>query len=137
MQTSTSMIANDARAAYFILRLGAALAFLYPPVNAIFDPNAWIGYFPQFIFQIATTLHMSDEVLLHSFGIVELVIGLWILSGWRIFTPAIVATLMLVGIVVFNLGQFQIVFRDLSIAALTLGLAIVNRPHRGGSSQVE
>ena len=38
---------------------------------------------------------MPDEVLLHTFGIVEVILALWILSGWRIFWPSAAATLML------------------------------------------
>jgi len=129
------MISSTARSAYLVLRLGAALAFLYPPLNALFDPGSWIGYFPSFILDTASSLHIGDEVLLHSFGVVEVVVGLWILSGWRIFWPCMLATLMLVAIVAFNLAQFQIVFRDLSIAAMTLSLGLINRQESRGGGQ--
>jgi len=106
-----------------ILRVGLAFAFLYPPINALFDPNAWIGYFPSFLRGI-----VPDMVLLHSFGLVEVVIALWILSGWRIFLPAVGAALMLLSIVVMDFAEFQVVFRDLSIGAIAVALAIQNRP---------
>jgi uncharacterized membrane protein YphA (DoxX/SURF4 family) len=108
------------RLAYLVLRAGAAFAFLYPPVAAFYTPDSWIGYFPAF-----TRGVVPDQVLLHGFGIVEVIIGLWILSGKKIFIPSILATLMLLAIVFFNWGGFEVVFRDLSIAALTLGLAIM------------
>lgn len=106
-----------------LLRIGLAFAFLYPPINAIFDPSAWIGYFPPFMYGI-----VPDEVLLHSFGVVEIIIALWILSGWRVFWPSVVAFAMLLGIVVFNVPNFQVLFRDLSIATMALVLAVVNWP---------
>lgn len=106
--------------AHFILRFGAAFAFLYPPFAAIGDPYSWIGYFPRFV----QNLPIESLFLLHSFGVIEVIIGLWILSGWRIRFPAAVATLMLIGIVVFNVPQFPVLFRDLSIAALTLALTL-------------
>jgi uncharacterized membrane protein YphA (DoxX/SURF4 family) len=112
-----------ARFAYLLLRVGAAIAFLYPPINALQDPNSWIGYFPPFLLG-----YVPDEVLLHAFGVVEVVVGLWILSGWKVFWPAALATIMLIAIVVFNLPQFQVVFRDLSIACATLALALMNWP---------
>jgi hypothetical protein len=119
-------IAPQARTAYLLLRVGAAFAFLYPPVAALLgDPYAWFGYFPPFLVG-----YVPDLVLLHAFGALEVVVGLWILSGYKIFVPALLATAMLVGIVVFNLSLFEIVFRDLSIAALTLALALINFPQK-------
>lgn len=69
-------------------------------------------------------------MLLHLFGVVEIIIGLWLLSGYKIFLPALAATGMLLGIVVFNFSQFDVLFRDLSIAALTFALALMHMPQR-------
>lgn len=119
-------ISAQARTAYLLLRVGAAFAFLYPPLAAIFgDPYSWIGYFPSF-----TRGFVDEMVLLHLFGAVEILIGLWILSGYKIFVPSLLATAMLLGIVAFNFYDFQILFRDLSIAAMTLALAVMHMPHR-------
>jgi hypothetical protein len=103
-----------------MLRIGAAFAFLYPPIAAVFDPVSWFGYFPHFI----RALPIDSLILLHGFGIIEATLALWILSGWRIRIPALLMTTMLLVIVAFNLAQIDIVFRDLSIAALTLALAL-------------
>src|SRR3989344_5514803 len=110
------------------LRIGLAFAFLYPPLNALTDPNAWIGYFPVFV-----KGYVPDEVLLHAFGVVEILLALWILSGWRIFWPSLIAFGMLLGIVVFNLGNFQVLFRDISIAAMALALAMISYGDERGS----
>ena len=109
--------------ANLVLRIGLAFAFLYPPIDALFDPNAWIGYFPPIMRGI-----VLDMVLLHSFGLIEVVIALWILSGWRIFLPSVGAALMLISIVVMDFSEFQVVFRDLSIASIAVALAVQNRP---------
>jgi uncharacterized membrane protein YphA (DoxX/SURF4 family) len=105
--------------AHLTLRIGAAFAFLYPPVRAIYDPISWIGYFPHFI----TALPIDPLILLHGFGILEAVLAVWILSGKNIRIPAILATLMLLGIVGYNLGDMDLLFRDISIACMTLALA--------------
>lgn len=125
--------AAGARFTYFILRAGAAFAFLYPAVNAWFEPFTWLGYVPPFALSLAHSLGLSDMVFLHAFGAVEIIIALWVLSGKKIFWPAALATIMLLAIVAVNLQDFEVLFRDLSIAALTLGLAMMNVPqrHRG------
>lgn len=109
-----------ARATYLLMRFGAAFALLYPALNAFFEPYTWLGYFPAF-----ARGFISDLVLLYAFGVVEIVLALWILSGIKIFWPASMATALLVAIVVFNPHEFPIVFRDLSIASLTLSLALM------------
>lgn len=115
------MVASQARTAYLLLRLAAAFAFVYPPLSATFgDPYSWLGYFPQFIVG-----YVPDMVLLHAFGVVEIIVGFWILSGYKIMLPSLAAAAMLVAIVVFNLPQFDILFRDLSLAALCLALALM------------
>ncbi len=109
-----------------ILRLGLAFAFLYPPLDAIVDPYSWLGYFPPWMHG-----YVPDMVLLHSFGAVEIIIALWLLSGWKIFYPASLAFLMLVAIVVFDgSGQFEVLFRDLAIASIALSLAVAHLPRR-------
>lgn len=115
---------NLERAANLALRIGLAFAFLYPPLNAVIDPSAWIGYFPSF-----TRGYVPDEVLLHAFGVVEIGIAVWVLSGWKIFWPSLVAMGMLLGIVVFNPSNFQVLFRDVSLAAMALALAMISYGH--------
>jgi len=104
---------------HLILRVGVALTFLYPPISAFLNPFAWIGYFPPFLVGI-----VPDPVLLHSFGILELFIGFWLLWGKHLLLPSALATVLLVAIVLFNLPQFDVVFRDLSIAAMALALTL-------------
>ena len=111
------------RLAKFVLRAGVAFAFLYPPIDAWTDPYSWIGYFPTWMHG-----YVPDMVLLHGFGVIEIVIALWILWGRDIFWPTLAATILLVAIVVFNMSNFIVVFRDLAIAAASLSLALSNIP---------
>ena len=103
-----------------ILRIGVAFAFLYPPYAALRDPISWFGYFPAFI----QHLPVPHDVLLHGFGIIEIVIAIWILSGKKVLIPSTLATLMLLAIVAFNLAAFDVVFRDLAIACMSAALAL-------------
>lgn len=110
--------------AEFLLRLAVASAYLYPPLAAIFDPYSWIGYFPPFLLNAAGGY---DLVLLHVFGGIEFLLALWILLGKRIFVPSVLAALGLIGIVLFNLPQFDVLFRDVSIALAACALALMHR----------
>jgi hypothetical protein len=109
----------------WLLRIGVALAFLYPPLNALSNPYSWLGYFPGFVRGF-----VPDMVLLHGFGVVEVIIALWILSGKKIFWPSVAAALLLVLIVGFNMTGFEVVFRDLSIAAAAAALAALHYPEK-------
>ena len=121
------MLISD-RAIVLLLRVGVAFAFLYPPINALFDPYSWLGYFPTFMHGI-----LPDALLLHGFGAVEVALALWILSGRNIFLPSAAATLMLLAIVLFNLQDFQVVFRDVSLAAMAAALALDAYRKRNGT----
>lgn len=106
--------------AHLTLRVGLAFAFLYPPYAALSDPLSWEAYFPAFV----QTLPISPLILLHAFGLLEVAIAFWLLSGWRIRFPAALAAVMLLGIVAFNWSQLDVLFRDLSIAAMAIALAL-------------
>lgn len=110
---------NLERVTNFILRSAVAFAFLYPPIDAIFDPYSWIGYLPHFIRGF-----VPDLVLLHSFGVLEVIIALWILSGRKILLPSLLALAILVAIILLNLQDFQIIFRDIPIAMMSGILAL-------------
>ncbi|HEV8666865.1 MAG TPA: hypothetical protein VN665_03405 [Candidatus Paceibacterota bacterium] len=101
-----------------LLRIAIAFAFLYPPYDAIANPYSWLSYFPQFLQNTAT----ANELLL-VWGILEVIIALWILSGIKIFIPSVVAAIFLCLIVVFNLPVMEIVFRDISLALVAATLA--------------
>ena len=106
-----------------LLRIGVAFSFLYPPISAFFNPYSWVGYFPVFISD--TGLDML--LLLHIFGVIEIAIGLWVLSGKRIFIPSAIAVLMLASIVLLNITQMDVLFRDVPILLMAIALCILHR----------
>ena len=120
---------TSVRVVDIILRVGVAFAFLYPPINAFSDPNSWVGYFPPFLRGI-----VDDTLLLYLFGTLEVTLAFWILSGWKIWLPSLAAAALLLGIVAFNIPQFQVLFRDISIAAAAVALALMHLPrHTSGT----
>lgn len=106
----------------WVLRGAVAFAFLYPPFNALSQPDAWAGYFPVFL-----QGYVPEGVLLHVFGVGEVVLALWILSGWKIFLPSLLAAGMLLAIVGLNMPEFQVLFRDISIAGAAVALAFMHK----------
>jgi hypothetical protein len=111
---------------HFLLRAGIAFSFLYPPFAAVYDPIAWSGYFPDFV----QSFPVNTMLLLHVFGALEVVIALWLLWGRRLTLPSIAATILLLAIVVTNMGDFAILFRDIALALAALSLAFLPEPSR-------
>jgi len=105
--------------AHILLRVGVAFAFLYAAIDSFLQPYSWIDYIPQ-----AATMVAPAGVLLQLFAALEIVIALWLLSGWQTRYPAWLATVMLLAIVMLNMAEFQLLFRDVSIAAAALALAL-------------
>ena len=104
-----------------VLRVGVAFSFIYPPISAFFNPYAWVGYFPSFLINAHI---VSSITLLHIFGIIELCIGIWILCGKKIFVPSFIASILLVLIIIFNLQQIDVLFRDIPILLMALLLCM-------------
>lgn len=69
---------------WFLLRFGVAFTFLYASISAFINPTPWLSYFPDFIRSMT-----SDDILLATWGGGELIIGVWLLTGYRIFIPSI------------------------------------------------
>jgi uncharacterized membrane protein YphA (DoxX/SURF4 family) len=111
---------NRTDIAHVSLRIGLAFAFLYPAIAALSDPQSWFGYFPRFV----RDLPIDHLLLLHGFGAIEAIIAIWILSGYKIRIPAVIAAVVLTLIIIFNGGAFDVIFRDVTIAAIALALAL-------------
>jgi hypothetical protein len=109
----------------WLLRIGVAFAFLYPPIDAWTNPFTWLGYVPAFAYALWPFSHFA---FLHVFGVLEIILALWLLSGWRIYMPAALMGFLLLLIVVANPSQFEVIFRDLSIAVTAFALAYLHRP---------
>lgn len=107
--------------AILLLKLGVAFAFIYPALSAFIDPSQWIGYVPMWVDQI-----IPREIFLPIFSTIEIVVALGVLF-WNNPIPSIVAGMMLISVVIFNRNEFSVVFRDLSIATMAFGLALLAR----------
>ncbi len=104
---------------FLLLRLGLAFVFVYAAYSSFLNPESWIGFFPNFIRAI-----VPENILLTGFSLVEIVLGVWLVSGFKTFYAAAVASLLLLGIVIFNLAIMDLIFRDIGLFFASLALLV-------------
>ncbi len=115
---------RETRIVWFLLRFGVAFTFLFAAISAFVNPSPWLSYFPSFLRTM-----MSDATLLYMWGGAEIVIGVWILSGKKIFIPSIMAAGLMLGIFIFDFGSIKVIFRNVCILSTSIALAIITNPH--------
>jgi hypothetical protein len=106
-----------------LLRIGIAFSFLYAAVQSFLNPTAWIGFFPIWVQDVAAAT-IGLETMLTMFSVGEIVVAVWVFSGWKGLHSGLVAAAMVGGIVVFNLGALDILFRDVSLVAMCIAYAV-------------
>ena len=116
---------NKAKIASLILRCGLAFVFAYAVFSFYIDPTTWIGYFPDFM-----RVLLPEYVLTYGFAVYEIILTIWLLSNRKIFMAAVLSTLTLFGIIIFNLDHFNILFRNVAIFCSAVALAVLS-VHRG------
>ena len=110
----------------FLLRSGLAIVFLYAGVSAFLNPTAWIGFVPMWIRNI-----ISENIFLPIHATLDVVIGIWLISGKKIFYASIVASLAILSILIFNIGALEILFRDVAILFMALALVALSYRKKG------
>ena len=110
------------KTALILLRLGIAFGFFYAAISSFLNPNDWIGFFPLFLRHI-----IAENYLLLFFSIYELILGFWLISGKYSFVAGLISAATLLGITIFNLGVFDIVFRDVGLFFAALALVFASR----------
>jgi len=111
--------------ASLVLRAGLAVVFLYAAIASILDPISWIGFLPQWLQMI-----VPGSILLFVFSVYEVILSLWLLSGWRSLTAGLFAAGTLFLIIIQNLGALDIVFRDVAILFAATALIILSWPKK-------
>jgi hypothetical protein len=102
-----------------LLRISIASVFLYAAVGATLQPDNWLYFLPPFLVS-----RFPATLLLHGFSLFQLVLSLWILSGWKTFYAASLASLTLLGIIAVNFSQLDTLFRDFAIFFSAIALAV-------------
>src|SRR3989344_3570255 len=102
--------ADYPRLALFVLRVALAVPFIYAAIAATLQPEAWIGFVPFFLRNI-----FPEALLLGAHSLMNLVLGVWLLSGWRTRYAAVLSALVLLTVIVTNLPSLDIIFRDIGL----------------------
>ena len=110
----------------FLLRSGLAIVFFYAGISAFLNPTAWIGFVPMWIRNI-----VSENIFLPIHATLDVVIGIWLISGKKIFYASIVASLTILSILIFNIGALEILFRDVAILFMALALVALSYRKKG------
>lgn len=116
-----------------IVRIAVSLVFLWFGINQLIDPESFLGYVPQWIYQ------QEPQMMMHGFmqfmqrapnfvytiillnGIFETIFGALLLIGYFTRIVAFLSALHLFGIA-FSLGYNDIAIRDFGLALATLSL---------------
>ena len=106
----------------FFLRTGIAFAFFYAATASFLNPTAWFGFFPEFIRNL-----LPGNLMLTIFSIGEISLGLWLFLNYRIFYAAVISAFVMAGIIIFNFGAMDIVFRDVTIFFAAIALAVLTK----------
>lgn len=101
-----------------LLRLGLAIVFAYAAISSFVTPDDWVGYLPN----VVTDL-VDADILLKLFSTYQLVLAVWLLSGWRQEIVGLVCAATFAGIIISNTALLQITFRDIALLFASLALA--------------
>ena len=116
------------RTAYHILRLGLGVTFLYIGAQIWRAPEAWGGFIQPWALDI---MPGSLVAIMKQSAVLDIIIGIWMIIGWRVWIPALLGTIHL-GIVLITTtgGWWNIIERDIGLFAATLALFVQTTPER-------
>lgn len=111
---------------YLILKVAVAFPLLYIAWGSYLRPKAFTAYVPKFLTQFAST-----SILLWIVSVLFVVIAAFIFFEKRPFVAPLIVAVYL-GLIVFlnarwNTPSFDLFYKDISIALVSLALAIKSR----------
>ena len=101
-----------------VLRGSLGFVFIYVGLAAFLNPTNWIGFLPGF-------LNSGRILLVHD--VFSLGLGVWLISGRKTYYASIVSAIFLLGVIVFNWGSFDVLFRDIGLFGMAIALGILSR----------
>ena len=118
------MLWKTRHAGMYLVRIGFAFAFCYAAIAGFITPDNWVGWIPGFAQDLSP---FGAEGTLMLFGVGEIVLALWLITGVREAVALTVSGALFLGIALMNLGAMDIVFRDIALGFAAFGTAIMSR----------
>ena len=110
------------RISHLLLRLSLAIVFLWFGIDKFFNPDYWINVWtPGFIINFSTVFYISNNLIIYSIGVIELLVGISLVSNMFIDFFAIIAVVFLIIISLFH-GFSEVLVRDVGIIGGLLAL---------------
>jgi len=106
-----------------LLRLSIAFTFFYAAIAAFIAPQNWIGFLPTWI----SIVPIDSLLLLQLFSGFEIILGLLLVTGKRLYFSSIVSAIVIASIILLNIGAMDIVFRDVPILFACIALAVMSK----------
>lgn len=106
----------------FFLRLGLGYCFLFAAFEIFIFPERLTPYIPDFI-----TTFIPANIFHPLFGIFEVILAIWLILGKKLLIPSIIASMMLLGIILFNLDKYAVLFRNIGLMFSAVSLAIMTQ----------
>ena len=110
------------RTSNLILRSSLAIVFLWFGVDKFFHPVYWINaWLPPFLINLGAYFHISANAIVYGVGVVELLIGISLVSNMFVGFFALVAAVLLTTISLFY-GFNEVLVRDVGLIGALLAL---------------
>lgn len=111
--------------AFLVIQLGLAFVFLWTGVLIFRDTPSWAGILRGS--WVARFLPMPPESAMRGTAVLDMVIGLWLLTGIFLWLSSLLAALHLVSVLLVT-GIFAPSYRDVGLLAAALALLIYALP---------
>lgn len=118
-------IEPSAKTASLLIRVGLAFAFAYAAISSFQNPEAWLGFLPDWLTDLSP---LAPENMLRAMSAFEIFLALWLLSGRYVKYAGLTSALLTTGIVLVDLDQLIVTFRDIPIIAASLALIFLDEP---------
>lgn len=113
-----------------LLRVGIAFVFVYAAVSMSLKPEEYSRYLPVLVKEF-----FPPTPFLHFFGIFEIILSLWLISGkWNLY-PSILASATIFALTIVNLSEFNTLFRNVGIFFASLALIVLNLNYDEGQAK--
>ncbi len=103
------------------LRVGLAYVFLFVAVYSTISPQTYIHYIPGLV----RTL-IKPEIFLYFLSAGEVFLSIWLLLGKYTFWAGLVSAAMIVSITAPNIGELNVLFRNVAIFYAALALSALS-----------